>query len=304
LPSDVTAFLADTHIPVHRDAAIILGSPVGRDAAAIHKLGMDILTDCDRFFSRLLNDSMNIQIAMTLLRVSGVPRLNYLLRTLRPHHSIKLAATFDSMVEATALAKMGIKQAANGTKFTKCKKQMVLPTRLGGLGLCSQTKQAHIAWLSSYAASTQLLSSVLGRTTNVSYAVNPLSDPANCILQQVVSDTVATVRSQVVYSELMSDSDDKVALGMDHRDSVLSARSLTRKLSNTSVHVHALDMLPTPASGAGTLSFYSRMAVSHMQSTLSAATVINQYVSLTQQADNTLADHARLQSLRAPHAGA
>ena len=82
---------------------------------------------------------------MLLLRMSGVPRLQYLLRTVHPSLIDDTAGAFDSKVMAAAWAKLGIGQSElDGAKAAGI--QATLPISDGGLGLRSQRAAAPAAW--------------------------------------------------------------------------------------------------------------------------------------------------------------
>ena len=55
----------------------LIGCPIGHDRAAVRAALNGIVSEHERFFRTLLEDSMPTQCAFILLRASGVPRLNY-----------------------------------------------------------------------------------------------------------------------------------------------------------------------------------------------------------------------------------
>lgn len=98
---------------------------------------------------------------MLLLRMSGVPRLQYLLRTVHPSLIDDTAGAFDSKVMAAAWAKLGIGQSElDGAKAAGI--QATLPVSDGGLGLRSQRAAAPAAWLSSIASCADVLADHFG----------------------------------------------------------------------------------------------------------------------------------------------
>ena len=69
-------------IPCHHEAAIILGAPIGINHRAIEDLATTILTDQLLVLQKLLDESMPVQEAILLLRISSTHKLDYLLHYL------------------------------------------------------------------------------------------------------------------------------------------------------------------------------------------------------------------------------
>ncbi len=146
-------------VKVVRDAGLILGAPVGLNRAAIEKLLDDCIREHDTFFNLLLHDSIPPQEALILLRLSGVPRMNYLTRCVDPDLTRKATKAFDDRVLTTALTKLCIPtQPSNDTaaRYNRANTLLTLPVRYGGFGLRSTYRTRHAAFWGglAHAAST------------------------------------------------------------------------------------------------------------------------------------------------------
>ena len=98
LSSAVQEFLRKTGIKSCPRVATILGTPVGIDADMIKSEAMKIVDHSKLFFDRILHQDMPMQHAMLLLRVSALPKLSYMLRTLRPGWCMRAATAFDTLI--------------------------------------------------------------------------------------------------------------------------------------------------------------------------------------------------------------
>ena len=95
-------------VPSPPHSTAILGSAIGCDGEEISKLTTKLVKEHDSFFDCLLLPSMPTQVAMHLLRKSGIPRLNYLLRTTRPSSILESATYFTNRVIDVALTKLDL----------------------------------------------------------------------------------------------------------------------------------------------------------------------------------------------------
>ena len=108
---------------------------------------------------------MPAQVAQTLLRYCGVPKLSYLARTVRPELLAKPSRDFDAMVMRTLLNKINISQqtlrnAASDPSSdayvteAQLRSRIALPIKLGGFGIRSIAHTRHAAY---FAAHIQML---------------------------------------------------------------------------------------------------------------------------------------------------
>ena len=95
----------------------------------------------------LLNSSLPVQPAMAILRLSALPKMGYLLRTIKPSITAKAAALFDAKVIETAIAKLRLPQNLSSGAHL----QLTLPIRLGGFGLRSMFRSSYAAYWSGLA---------------------------------------------------------------------------------------------------------------------------------------------------------
>jgi hypothetical protein len=85
------------------DAAVILGVPIGINSDKKSRLLRDLVRENLSFFEALRKtDLLGVQNALTLLRYSGIPRLNYLTRTFDPDLAAETFGEFDSQILSTA----------------------------------------------------------------------------------------------------------------------------------------------------------------------------------------------------------
>ena len=87
-----------------RGAMECLGTIVGLDQTLMSQWVADQITaeSHTQLFSTLLHPSLPVQSAMAILRLSALPQMSYLLRTLKPTITAKAAALFDAKVFETA----------------------------------------------------------------------------------------------------------------------------------------------------------------------------------------------------------
>ena len=134
---------------IHVDGACILGSAVGRTDDILHRLLVkQIGTTHTDLFKRVLNTSLHIQPAMLLLRQCLVPKLNYILRTVRPSATARIAATFDEQVIETALKLLQLNRSTSHWR-DEVITQLRLPCSMSGFGLRSAVMVSHFAYLDS-----------------------------------------------------------------------------------------------------------------------------------------------------------
>ena len=146
----------------------LIGCPIGHDRAAVHAALTSKVSEHERFFRVLLEDSMPTQCAFILLRASGVPRFNYLNRTSLPQDTRMAARSFDALVVQTLARKLGV----DPESLSDATRALIrLPARHGGAGLISQEEIGPLAFLGSLAQAAYLLNDPMLRAR---VCANPL----------------------------------------------------------------------------------------------------------------------------------
>ena len=195
LPEEVTKFLQERGIPIETHAGIILGAPVGRDAARMKELLMDSVKEHDRFFDLLRHEKLNDQDAFLILAKSAVPRMSYLARCVRPEITAEPLAVFDAKIMSVACDRIKINK--DHPKSLAARKQLQLPVRLAGFGLRPSASNRHFSWLGAFATSAssitvvpQQLMNSLKQTISEARALLP-HDPTARKLIPEYADTAA-----------------------------------------------------------------------------------------------------------------
>lgn len=154
LTAEVVTQLSRHQIPIQDKCASVLGSVVGIDDTSIkQKLNNMVMKQKD-IFNAILCPQMPVQEAMHLLRVCCVPKMDYLIQTVRPSLVQEAAATFDAMMMDCAMRKLGL-TSLSGRTMERVRAQLEEPLKYGGLGLRSATGSMHNAWLSSHTRTVQ-----------------------------------------------------------------------------------------------------------------------------------------------------
>ena len=129
----------------------VLGAPVGRDAGKIRTMVVEMVRQSDKWFQRLSdNGFVSTQVAVLLLRFCGLPRLNYLSRTVKPSLTMAGFRVFDNGVRRCFSTITGVDvaavadQADADTQF-----QFAQPIRNGGFGFRSYTRASAYAYVAS-----------------------------------------------------------------------------------------------------------------------------------------------------------
>src|SRR5690349_19876846 len=109
---------------------------------------------------------------MAILRLSTVPKMNYLTRTMRPDVLRSAAEQFDRSVLDTARNKLRLPDSSTD----EAKLSLTLPIREGGFGLRSMTRVSPAAYWSALAqAAPELLADALTASTTLSPATTATS---------------------------------------------------------------------------------------------------------------------------------
>ena len=124
------ARLAANGIPIHQGMTTIGGTPFGPDAAAVQAAALAIAQKSDRFFAALRHEDMPSLVGDRLLRLCGVPRLNFLSRVALPGEYDQAFEYFDGEVSSAA---------ANLTGSQPNHPQLDPPLRGGGFAFRSYT---------------------------------------------------------------------------------------------------------------------------------------------------------------------
>jgi hypothetical protein len=82
------------------------------------------------FFDLIADDRLPVQHAMLLLRVCGIPKINFLSRSLPPRLTLNAMKVFDELVLRAALSKLGVSSPSDSAL-----KQLALPISRSGFGL-------------------------------------------------------------------------------------------------------------------------------------------------------------------------
>ena len=134
-----------------------LGVCISRDREVISKwLLKRMLASHTQLFDVLGGGKISAQAAFHILRRSTIPSMNYWSRAVSPQAFAATADRFDAMVKDTA--RLIFKLGPIGESVTN---QMILPIRLGGLGLTSLAVVSPIAWLCSLGQASASFFSVL-----------------------------------------------------------------------------------------------------------------------------------------------
>ena len=111
LPRSVTA--AVSPVVVAEGISKILGVPIGQDDELISKFCVKQVEKHKPFFDVLTHPLLSPQHAFLLLRLCGIPRMNYLARTVYPGRLSAATAVFDKLAMGAAANVANIKLSEN-----------------------------------------------------------------------------------------------------------------------------------------------------------------------------------------------
>jgi len=116
---------------------------------------------------------------MAILRLSALPQMSYLLRTLKPTITAKAAALFDAKVFDTATTKLRLPHnLSSGARL-----QLTLPIRHGGFGLRSMVRTLYASYWSGLAqAAPDILASARIAPPSVVVLSDSSPPPPNTML--------------------------------------------------------------------------------------------------------------------------
>ena len=155
---NVRAILIHEQIPIRVNGAIILGSVVGNDDNIMCNLITNHLNENHTNVFKCLNhENLPTQYAMLLLRLCALPKLNYILRTVRPSAITKLTEKFNQNILDTALNILKLQHVPESIMpRSTILQQLQLPYRHGGFGLNNVQTISHFAFLDSISQCLQL----------------------------------------------------------------------------------------------------------------------------------------------------
>lgn len=161
--ADTVAACAARGIEIEQKGAKYVGAWIGRDDEAKAKFVLDVVLKHKSMFDALINPHLTVQSAMLLLRFCALPKINHLLRTMAPQHTVPAAKEFDDMtvkalsvvLNQPALHKAFEALRANGgadvdERLLLGLLQALLPIRKGGTGLVMRESIAEAAFLGSF----------------------------------------------------------------------------------------------------------------------------------------------------------
>ena len=189
------------NIPIINNRTVMLGAVIGKNiteiATGVAELVPNLQTD--PFFRRLTNPHLGVQTAMILLRLCGVPKMNYLLRVTPPEAIKELAAAFDE--DALYIAHQLLDTVGDSNaQADDITQQLQAPLRLGGFGITSAAATSHTAYLASVASALPV--AALHAYTQANH---PL--PTDTMLHTQLSECITTISSTTPScSEVLPDS--------------------------------------------------------------------------------------------------
>ena len=150
---NVRPLLISNEIKIKINGAIILGSVVGNnDELMCNLLTQHISENHTNVFKCLNHNELPTQYAMLLLRMCALPKLNYILRTVRPSAIALLTRNFDKNVIDTALNVLKLCHVPPSIMSREnIIQQLRLPYKMGGFGLTNVLTTSHFAYIDSVA---------------------------------------------------------------------------------------------------------------------------------------------------------
>lgn len=181
ISAETRAWLTSTGIRTNHAAFKYLGAIVGKDEAQMRALALQEVREMQPFFARLSSPYIPAQIALNLLYVCVLPKLNHLLRVCPPSVTQPAAELFDSYVRQIYLDRADILEH----ELTPDRRRLLAhPIKLGGRGLTSAAASAATAYVSSQALCAPILKQTLaGERKDSARLVN-------------LEQAIATVREQ------------------------------------------------------------------------------------------------------------
>ena len=165
-PTEETVALCQARgIAIETQGAKYVGAFIGRDEEARRQFVLNQAEKHSSMFAALMNPYLPVQVAMTLLRFCAMPVMNHMLRTMAPANTRDGARAFDSMAIRTVASILHRPELSRlfdliqADSTAECDPaqlnaliQLLLPMRLGGLGIIPTERVAEAAFVGSYAS--------------------------------------------------------------------------------------------------------------------------------------------------------
>src|SRR3954466_12552737 len=132
---------------------------------------------------------------MLLLKVCGIPRMNYLCRTVQPSALINTTRHFDSAVRETALLKLNLNPLTSEQQY-EAYNQLTLPIRLGGSGFTVMNDIKHAAYIASVAHSHEFVAKT---PTKELYTI--VNTSSSIQLQSQINNSLQEIKQQICNSK-------------------------------------------------------------------------------------------------------
>ena len=162
-------------IRVQHDHVKLLGAIVGRTHEIESAQTLRHVQQHDIFYHTLLAQLMPIQESMTLLRLSGIPRLNYLQRTTPPASLQRAAEHLDACNSAAFRVPLQLTDVPLELE-AEVSLQCSMPLNKGGLGMHSAVTTMHASFVSSIARSKELVANLSDQTLTAYAALSRLTE--------------------------------------------------------------------------------------------------------------------------------
>ena len=129
LSAELRTFAADRHMEIETRCCIIGGTPMGPDRQRVQQEALSIARKSSRFFNALQHDAMTAPVADRLLRLCGVPRVQFLARVGLLGEYEDALTHFDAQVQTSARLQAGL---TGGDGVSTVSTQHTAPLRHAG----------------------------------------------------------------------------------------------------------------------------------------------------------------------------
>ena len=129
LSPELVTFAADKQMHIETRCYIIGGTPMGPDQERVQAEALNIAQKSSRFFKALQHDAMTAPVADRLLRLCGVPRVQFLARVGLLGEYEDALAFFDAQVQTAARVQAGL---TDGDDIPAVSIQQAAPLRHAG----------------------------------------------------------------------------------------------------------------------------------------------------------------------------
>ena len=147
LSQELLTFAADRQMQIETRCCIIGGTPMGPDQERVQEEALIIARKSSRFFKALQHDAMTAPVADRLLRLCGVPRVQFLARVGLLGEYEDALTFFDAEVQTAARLQAGL---TDGDDFSDVSTQQAAPLRQAGFAF--KTYTGNIALFASLGA--------------------------------------------------------------------------------------------------------------------------------------------------------